>query len=85
MSSLMKQLSLKKGRISIIREIFVPIRQASFLLKFLQPPKQKEMYYIPPENFLYSAYKIKTKHSDGQKVLEGTATAFLLDIGSGIA
>ncbi|KKM01542.1 hypothetical protein LCGC14_1793380 [marine sediment metagenome] len=55
------------------------------MLKFLQQPKQKEMYYIPPENFLYSAYKIKTKHSDGQKVLEGTATAFLLDIGSGIA
>lgn len=43
------------------------------------------MYYIPPENFLYSAYKIKTKHSDGQKTFEGTATGFLLDIGNGIA
>lgn len=42
------------------------------------------MYHRPPDNFLYSAYKIATKHSDGVKVLEGTATGFLLEIGTGI-
>lgn len=41
------------------------------------------MYHKPPDNFLYSAYKILTKHSDGTTLLDGMATCFVLEIGKG--
>lgn len=40
------------------------------------------MFHEPSKNFLYSAYKITTEHSDGHKTKTGTATGFILDIGN---
>lgn len=42
------------------------------------------MYNYPPNNFLYSGYRIDTIFSDGQKQKEGTSTGFILEIGNGI-
>nr|GFC33147.1 hypothetical protein [Tanacetum cinerariifolium] len=42
------------------------------------------MFHEPPKNFLYLAYKIYIEHSDGDKIKNGTATGFVLDIGNGI-
>ena len=42
------------------------------------------MYNHPPDNFLYSAYRILTVHSDGQKRIEGTATGFVLALKNGM-
>jgi len=42
------------------------------------------MFHRPPENFLYCAYQIKTKYSDGINFVERAATCFILEIGTGI-
>lgn len=41
------------------------------------------MFHQPPEEFLYSAYKIEVEHSDGNNIKKGTATAFILEISKG--
>ena len=40
------------------------------------------MNNYPPNNFLYSGYRIDTEFSDGTKTIEGKATAFILEIGT---
>lgn len=42
------------------------------------------MFHEPSKQFLYSAYKLHVEHSDGMKTLPGTATGFILEIGSGV-
>lgn len=42
------------------------------------------MYNYPPNNFLYSGYRIDTVFSDSVKNLNGSATGFILEIGNGI-
>ena len=42
------------------------------------------MYNYPPNNFLYSGYRIETIFSNGEKSKSGTATGFVLEIGNGI-
>jgi hypothetical protein len=36
------------------------------------------MFHQPPENFLYSAYKIYVEHSNGSKTKKGSATGFVI-------
>ncbi len=43
------------------------------------------MFHEPSDKFLYSAYKIDVSHSDGNKIITGVATGFVLEISKGVA
>ncbi len=51
---------------------------------FTEKPKKNKMYNYPPNNFLYSGYRIETIFSNGEKNKVGIATGFVLEIGNGI-
>lgn len=43
------------------------------------------MFHETSKEFFYSAYKVNVEHSDGSKILNGTATGFILEIAPGVA